>query len=90
MIAIVDGAESLLVWNSHVRASEAKNLCGTYMQVCEATWEGKKANVIGILAALFYLGDESKSNGVWGLHVHMYQLACVADGLEVMWLNLAG
>ena len=50
----------------------------------------KKANVIGILAALFYLGDESKSNGVWGLHVHMYQLACVADGLEVMWLNLAG
>ena len=43
MIAIVDEAESLLVWNSHVRASEAKNLCGTYMQVCEATWEGKKS-----------------------------------------------
>ena len=43
MIAIVDGAESLLVWNSHVRASEAKNLCGTYMQVCEATWEGKES-----------------------------------------------
>jgi hypothetical protein len=48
------------------------------------------ANVIDILAGLFYLDDESKSNGIWDLHVHMCQLACVADGTEVMWLNLAG
>ena len=55
MIVIANGAESLLVWNSHVRASEAKTCLElTCMQVCEATWEGKESKY-GVGAVRFDL-----------------------------------
>ena len=47
MIAIVDGAESLLVWNSHVRASEAKKTCVELTcKYVKPRGKEKKANVI--------------------------------------------
>ena len=46
MIAIVDGAESLLVWNSHVRANEAKTCLELTCKYVKPRGKEKKANVI--------------------------------------------
>ena len=46
MIAIVDGAESLLVWNSHVRANEAKTCLELTCKYVKPRGKEMKANVI--------------------------------------------
>jgi len=68
----------------------AENMKKFQAVVREFTKFSVVSTIVEFLAGLFYLDDESKSNRIWGLHVHMCQLACVADGTEVMWLNLAG
>ena len=56
MIAIADGAERLLVWNSHVRASEAKTCLELTCKYVKPYGKKKKAEVIvGNLAGYIIL-----------------------------------